>query len=247
MQRPRSLRGQDDPGFLDFARRCGLDREPLVRSAFISLAETSGLTPAALEQWLLVWQEARYLYVHYDGRDPFLELLPPPAQATQRIEQILRNRAALEQQRIGDIARYARTTACRHGFLADYLGGVRRARCGVCDNCGAPFALAPDPAAQESEAALRALLGALHEQNWGRRNLVRLLRGDPTASERAQQSTFYAALRARSERSLEQLLDSVQSEGLVQTRTLEHGGVVLELTRRGVKLLHDLAQPAGRR
>jgi ATP-dependent DNA helicase RecQ len=248
LQRPRTLRGQDDPGFLDFARRCGLDREPLVRSAFAALAETTGLAPAALEQWLLVWQEARYLHVHYDGRDPFLELPPPPpAQATQQIEQILRNRATLEQQRIGDIARYARTPACRHGFLADYLGGARRARCGMCDNCGAAFPLASDPAAHEGDAALRALLGALHEQAWGRRNLVRLLRGDPTASERAQQSTFYAALRVRSERGLEQMLDSVQAEGLVQTRTLEHGGVVLELSRRGVKALHELARPARRR
>jgi DNA-binding PadR family transcriptional regulator len=73
------------------------------------------------------------------------------------------------------------------------------------------------------------------------------LRGDPAASARAQQSTFYAALRTRSERGLEQLLDSLLAEGLVQTRELEHGGVVLELTRRGVKTSRDLSHSKRRR
>jgi hypothetical protein len=72
--------------------------------------------------------------------------------------------------------------------------------------------------------------------------LVRLLRGDSTASERAQQSRYYGALRTRSEHGLEQMLASVIVEGLVQTRELEHGGVVLELTRRGVQELRTLQQ-----
>jgi ATP-dependent DNA helicase RecQ len=246
VQRPRQLRGQDDAGFMAFAGRSGLDSQQVVTAPFVALAEATGLTPAELEQWLLVWQEARYLAARYDGRDPYLEVLPAPAQAGERLEQLLRNRAALDQQRAGDIARYARTPGCRHGFLADYLGGERRTRCDVCDNCGAAFALAPDPAAHAADAELLVLLRALEEQNWGRRNLVRLLRGDPTASERAQQSSFYGALRTRSERGLEQMLASVQAEGLVQTRDLEHGGVVLELTRRGVRQMQDL-QRAGRR
>lgn len=246
VQRPRQLRGQEDAGFLAFARRSGLDAQQVITAPFVALAAATGLTPAELEQWLLVWQEARYLTVRYDGRDPYLELLSPPAQAAERLEQLLRNRATLEQQRASDIARYARATGCRHGFLADYLGGARRTRCAVCDNCGAAFALAPDPSAHAADADLLVLLQALQEQTWGRRNLVRLLRGDPEASVRAQASSFYGALRTRSERGLEQMLASVQADGLVQTRDLEHGGVVLELTRRGVKQMQDL-QRAGRR
>jgi ATP-dependent DNA helicase RecQ len=246
VQRPRQPRGQDDAGFVAFVRRSGLDGQQVITTPFVTLAETTGLTPAELEQWLLVWQEARYLAVRYDGRDPYLELLPPPAQVAEQLEQLLRNRAALDQQRASDIARYAHTTTCRHGFLADYLGGERWTRCPVCDNCGAAFALASDPAAHAADADLLVLLQALQEQNWGRRNLVRLLRGDPAASTRAQESSFYGALRTRSERGLEQMLDSVQTDGLVQTRDLEHGGVVLELTRRGVKQMQDL-QRAGRR
>lgn len=246
VQRPRQLRGQDDAGFMAFARRSGLDNQPVVTMPFVALAEATGLTPAELEQWLLVWQEARYLLARYDGRDPYLEAPAPPAQAAERLEQLLRSRAALDQQRAGDIARYARTKGCRHGFLADYLGGAHRTHCSVCDNCGAAFVLAPDLAAGPADADLLVLLQALQEQSWGRRNLVRLLRGDPAATARAQASRFYGALRARSERGLEQMLASVQGEGLVQVRTLEHGGVVLELTRRGVEHLHTLSQ-VGRR
>lgn len=246
VQRPRQLRGQEDAGFMAFARRSGLDNQAIVTAPFVALAEATGLAPAELEQWLLVWQEARYLAVRYDGRDPYLEAPPPPAQASAQLEQLLRSRAALDQQRAGDIARYARTKGCRHGFLADYLGGARRTHCSVCDNCGAVFALAPDPAAGSADADLLALLQALQEQGWGRRNLVRLLRGDPAATARAQASRFYGALRARSERGVEQMLASVEAEGLVQARTLEHGGAVLELTRRGVEHLHMLSR-AGRR
>lgn len=245
VQRPRQLRGQDDAGFMTFARRSGLDSQQAITVPFVTLAEATNLTPAELEQWLLVWQEARYLALRYDGRDPYLEAPPPSARAAEQLDQLLRNRAALAQQRASDIARYARTTSCRHGFLADYLGGERRTRCPVCDNCGAAFTLAPDPAAHAADVDLLVLLQALQEQNWGRRNLVRLLRGDPEASARAQQSRFYGALRTRSERGLEQLLASIQVEGLVQPRDLEHGGVVLELTQRGVRQLQDL-QRTGR-
>lgn len=246
VQRPRQLRGQDDAAFMAFIRRSGLDRQPVVTMSFVALAAAIDLTPAELEQWLLLWQEARYLAVRYDGRDPYLEILSPPAQAAERLDQLLRSRAALDQQRAGDIARYARTTTCRHGFLADYLGGAHRTRCPVCDNCGAAFALAPDPAASAADADLRVLLGALEEQSWGRRNLVRLLRGDPAATARAQASHFYGALRTHSERGLEQMLASLVVEGLVQTRDLEHGGTVLELTRRGVRQLQELRRAGGR-
>lgn len=247
LRRPRQMRGQHDTMFMDFAHQCGLDHAETLTADFEALAEAVGALPAEMERWLVDWQEARYLAVHFDGRDPLIEVTPAPAQAVDSLAQILRNRAALDQQRVSDIARYARTTGCRHGFLADYLGGEHRARCGVCDNCGASFQLAPDPTAFDSEAHLLIILQALVDQNWGRRNLVRLLRGDPTATARAQQASFYGALRTRSERSLEQLLDSLQGDGLIQLRELEHGGVVLELTRRGVQRMNTLSRQKRRR
>jgi threonine dehydrogenase-like Zn-dependent dehydrogenase len=84
------------------------------------------------------------------------------------------------------------------------------------------------------------VLKALAEQSWGRWNLIRLLRGDPAASERAQDSAAYGALRQSDERALGQLVDSLLNEGLLGKRELDHGGVVLELTSwRGADVVVD--------
>jgi ATP-dependent DNA helicase RecQ len=247
INRPRQLRGAQDTAFMDFALRCGLDRAATVTGDFVGLAEHVAMAPQMLERWLLAWQDARYLAVHFDGRDPLIETPSPPVKAADQLAQILRNRAVLDQQRVGDIARYARTTGCRHAFLADYLGGEHRTRCAACDNCGRSLVLVPVAAEFDGEADLLIVLRTLGEQTWGRRNLVRLLRGDPAASERAQRTSFYGALRKRSERSLEQLIDSLQGDGLIQPRELEHGGVILELTRNGMTTIRNLSHQRRRR
>ena len=81
------------------------------------------------------------------------------------------------------------------------------------------------------------MLATLVQQSWGRRTLIRLLRGDPEATDRAQASSSYGCLRDRSEQSLAQLLDSLIGEGLIAERKLDHGGVTLEATRQGIASL----------
>jgi ATP-dependent DNA helicase RecQ len=239
---PRQMRGADDATFMQFVRCCGLGPGAGVTTDFLSLAAAVGLAPALLERWLYAWQEARYLAVHFEDRQPFVELQSALAQTNAHLERLLQERMAAEEQRVAEVARYARTRTCRHGFLADHLGGMRRTRCGVCDNCGAPFPMAPDTAKATSDAHILVILQTLAEQRWGRRNLVRLLRGDLEASERAQQAQSYGALHMRSERSIDQLLDSLLTDGLIESHALEHGGVVLALTRRGEQTIHKLAR-----
>ncbi len=86
-------------------------------------------------------------------------------------------------------------------------------------------------------AHARIVLAALGEQSYGRRTLVRLLRGDGAAGDRARQSRYFGALRTREEQSLGQLIDSLLAEGLLSVRELDHGGVTLELTPAGRKQL----------
>ncbi len=62
---------------------------------------------------------------------------------------------------------------------------------------------------------------------------MRLLAGDPAASERAQQSSFYGVLRERTPAAIGQLVASLEADGLIDARELDHGGVVLELSSRG--------------
>ncbi len=239
---PRQIRGADDPTFVEVMRHCGLMPGVAVTADFLYLAAVVGLAPALLERRLYAWQEARYLVVHFEDRQPFVELQGAPIQVDARLERLLQERMAAEEQRVTDVARYARTRTCRHGFLADHLGGTQRRRCGVCDNCGDSFSLAPDTAGLKSDAHMLVILQTLAEQRWGRRNLVRLLHGDVEASERAQQAANFGALHMRSERSIDQLLDSLLADGLIEPHTLEHGGVVLALTRRGEQAIQKMAR-----
>lgn len=247
LNRPRQMRGQQDAAFMEFAGRCGLDRALTVTGDFVALSEHVGVSPPSLERRLLAWQEERYLVANFDGRDPFIDASSPFPNAAERLATILHNRIALEQQRVDNIARYARTTGCRHSFLADYLGSERITRCNECDNCGAGLPLGSAAPDADGSAALLIILQALAEQSWGRRNLVRLLRGDPAASERARQASLYGALKERGERSLDQLLGSLQHEGIIQPRELQHGGLVLELTQHGVSTMRNLLRQQRRR
>lgn len=238
---PRQMRGADDPTFVRVMRRCGLTPGTAVTADFLDLAAAVGLAPALLERWLYVWQEAHHLAVHFEDRQPFVDLQDAPAQADASLEQLLQERIAAEEQRVTTMVQYARTRACRHGVLAQHLGGTQRTRCSVCDNCGGPLLLAQDTAPSTSDAHILVILQTLAEQRWGRRNLVRLLHGDVEASERAQQAANFGTLHMRSERSIDQLLDSLLADGLIEPQGLGHGGVVLALTRRGEQAIQKMA------
>jgi ATP-dependent DNA helicase RecQ len=242
--------GELDRTFYDFLQRANLDTRATASGDFLSLAAATGIAPAALETYLLSWQAAGYLRYYPAGRVPLVSLPPSPANAAQRVESLVTQRAAVAQQRVQEIDAYAHTRACRHLYLGEYLGsapatGLRKpgqhdggqgkpGLCGVCDNCGEGLHV---PDAADGPSAADLVLGALVEQSWGRRTLLRLLRGDPEASERAQASGSYGCLRSRSEQSLGQLIDSLLGEGLIVERKLDHGGVTLEATRQGLESL----------
>lgn len=242
----RQLRA-GDPACDEFLRRIGLHARTVAAGDFADLASASGLPANLLEGQLLSWQADARIRYQPQGRMLMLELLTPPANASQYVESLVSQRAAIAEQRVKEITDFARTDQCRHIYLAHYLGGqragiagaARRKQCGACDNCGAGMQqAAPSPPAGHSAAAT-LVLAALAEQSWGKRTLVRLLRGDPAAPLRAQQSSVYAALRERSEQSLHQLVESLLNEQLVAARELDHGGVTLELTSRGRKALQQ--------
>jgi hypothetical protein len=224
-----------DPALADFYRRANLEHNATAAGTLVDLAAATGIGLEALETYLVAWQAGGWLRYYPANRAPLVTLpqvATPgiPASSDQRIESLLTQRAAVTQQRIQEIADYAHTHACRHGYLAEALGSGRRTRCGACDNCGdglrnvqpAAPAGALDPAA--------VVLDVLAEQSYGRRTLIRLLRGDPEAGDRARSSVYFGVLQERSEQSLGQLIDSLIAERLIQTRALDHGGVTLEAT-----------------
>ena len=110
----------------------------------LDLARDASLAPDELERRLLLWHDQGLL--RYDGsaRDALLHLLPAPADAGSRIDDLLAEYAARQDARIDAIGAYARQANCRHRTIAAHFG-ERLTRCGsACDIC------APDTTADRS-------------------------------------------------------------------------------------------------
>ncbi|HQK15784.1 MAG TPA: HRDC domain-containing protein, partial [Anaerolineae bacterium] len=140
-----------------------------------------------------------------------------------------------------EISAYAQTGRCRHGYLNAYLGGRTIERCAACDNCvgDAPVVAAALP--NEREQALTVLRALAESYGWGRATLTRLLRGDPKTPDSARGRSGFGALAFRSEAALAALINRLEAGGFLRGRTLDHGGVVLEITPTGRKALQDPA------
>ena len=162
---------------------------------------------------------------------------------------LLEQYEAVGAQRVGEIAAYAKTRRCRHGHLNAYLGGRAIVRCDACDNC-VDVASPPNPGLPEERTQLLTILRCVKHApwGWGRHTLTRILRGDlrphprarPLRDEARRQREF-GALSFRSKTAIERMVDRLEDAGLLASRRLDHGGVVLDLTAKGAAALQDPA------
>lgn len=226
-----------DDAFADFVRQVRLPQQRAVTRSYEEIAAAAGLPLTTLEEQLLFWQEIGWLRYQASGRDLLLTLPPPPPNISTHLDSLLDQYATIQQQHVTESVDYARHRYCRHGYLANYLGGVARTNCGVCDNCGAPLSIAAAPLPDEL-GQQRLIVRVLARQGWGRRNLVGLLRGDAELGDRAQSNDAFGLLSFRSENALGKLIDLLIRDGLVAEKILSHGGIVLDVTPRGRRLLH---------
>ena len=86
---------------------------------------------------------------------------------------------------------------------------------------------------------LLTILRCVSAQSWGRVNLTHILRGEAEAPPGTLNKAAWGALAFRSETALGQMLDRLESAGLLRARRLEHGGKTLELTPMGRSALQD--------
>ncbi|MCO6449847.1 MAG: RecQ family ATP-dependent DNA helicase [Caldilineales bacterium] len=129
------LRTLGDSGLARFAADANLSPRQGADHDFVALSQATRIPLDQLEQRLLAWQDANYLRYYARDRRILLHLLPPPPDASSQIETLLARHTEIRQQRVNRIINYVHTDQCRHGFLSDYLGGIPRSRCGLCDNC----------------------------------------------------------------------------------------------------------------
>ncbi len=228
---------------VDFVAFCQAARKPgqSLPLDLSAVARDLGLAPDELEPRLLAWADAGWLTYLPAGRDFCLTLLPPPADAAERVAALLERYATIQAQRVDEISAYAQTGRCRHGYLNAYLGGRTIERCAACDNCvgDAPVVEAALP--DEREQALTVLRALAESRGWGKATLTRLLRGDAKTPDNARGRAGFGALAFRSETALAALIDRLDAGGFLQGRKLDHGGVVLEITLAGRKALQDPA------
>ena len=230
-----------------FCRAARLRPQQWLTVDLAEVASKGGIALGEIEQKVLDWQDAGWLRYQPSGRDALVKLLPSPDDASDRVESLLERYEAVQAQRVDEIAAYAAATRCRHGHLNAYLGGRAIARCNACDNCVVSPPL-PDPDLPDEGTQMLTVLRCISNApwSWGRQTLVRILLGDGEArhSKRALRAEAcdqgeFGALSFRSRAAVQGMVEQLEAAGLLAERRLKSGGIVLDLTKKGVVALKD--------
>lgn len=229
-----------DPLLAAFAQAAGLAVGRPVNADYLDICAQAGADAATLERDLLAWQRAGWLRFNSSGRDALITLVtPPPADSQARVDALVDRFAVVQAQQVSEIAAYARTTRCRHGYLSAYLGGQARRRCTACDNCGAGNLPAIESVLPDGNAQRLEVLRAVREKQLGINNLSKVLAGDSTVDERHQTMSTFGVLNYRSPRAIGHLIDAMVDEGLLERHPFSDLGFTLHLTANGARLLRD--------
>ncbi len=253
----------DPEGWAEFAGALsgGGDFEPC------ELADGSGIRLPDLEESILTYQDAgRVNYRAAGGRSFLIELLPPPPDTKQRMEETLAHRARGAKERVEAMQAYARDRKCRHGQIARYFGDRwHNLPCGSCDVCeelaakkgtlrvskagsylsagSREDAPAPEPvnAADAPVAALKLvhdLAQGYRPFALGKSGLMRALRGTPDAPIKPDRTPHFGALAALKKADVERLIEALV-EGNYLRRDDEDEYRRLYLTSDGSRAAHD--------
>ncbi len=238
-----TLRG-DDPDMRGFAQASGLRPGQTADFNLIDLAGALDTEPSALESCLLEWADADLVRYTGTGRDPLIESLPAPPDVGERIDTLLADYQARQDQRIEAMAAYAKGAICRHRALATHFG-QRMARCGTaCDVCvpeerqravAATRARRPVPIRADDDRpdTLRILIGlAALPYPMGRRKVARVLTGATSSPIGEDRCAEFGALQHLTIKDLEEMIERLIAEGLIG-REAVGDFPVLTLTPRG--------------
>jgi hypothetical protein len=106
----------------------------------------------------------------------------------------------------------------------------------------------PDPGLPDEQTQFLAVLRCVANApwSWGRQTLVRILTGDDKARhgkrslhEKACAQAAFGALGFRSKTAVRRVVEHLERAGFLVPRQLKHGGVVLDLTAKGIAALED--------
>ena len=247
MDVPRSCwlvlrRPQEDPALQGLAQAAGLSVGQAATVDPLDLAAAGGVAADELEGLLLEWQAQGLLVVRTNGRDPLVEVPPPPGDARAMLDQLITRHEQQNRRRVERMAAYVKTTGCRHAYIAEQFGERLSQTCHSCDNCVPAEGRMPSPTAagksprraaaparaarprtraaagkERSEGASHALvilkcLGGLPFAV-GKKGLVNILRGSLVASIGADRCPQHGALADLSRAAVEREVDHLIESG----------------------------------
>jgi ATP-dependent DNA helicase RecQ len=213
------------------------------------MSEELGLTPDALEPFLLACRQEGWIAYRGGRREFTLERPRPPDGAKAALESEIARYHAEQEARLQSLLDYVETAACRHHFLAARFACDAPATCAACDNCR-PSSRESRVVSRESKepvpsrltthdsrlVVLRCVASLPHAL--GRRGLTQLLRGAPDSPMPPTRSAYHGALRGVPAETIQKTVDELLQAGHLRYR-LDGDYRLLALTPSGARAARE--------
>jgi superfamily II DNA helicase RecQ len=161
------------------------------------------------------------------GRAMQIEVPDPPADAAQRIDDLLGRFEEAALARADRLLRFAESSTCRHRQVAEHFGESHDGDCGMCDACSplAAPAEAPAVAAPLPDDVAGTIHRAVLELRWplGRTGLAAMLRGSMTAPRSAQRSPHFGVLAAATQADVKRWIQLLEVAGALEAFESDDG------------------------
>ena len=163
-----------------------------------------------------------------------VDVLPPPADATQRVEELLARARLVAEGRADVMIAFADGARCRHAQVAAHFGEAFEPPCGACDVCApraATFVVPVDITSPLPADIGTAIVDNVSSLTWplGRRSLVAMLRGSVSAPKSARSSPSFGILAAASDGEVRRWVAQLETAGALVEKTTPDGYQVLEV------------------
>jgi len=154
------------------------------------------------------------------GRTMQVEVPEPPADAAQRIDDLLQRYETEALARADRLVRFAESKRCRHRQVAEHFGETLDDGCGMCDVC-LPLArreAEPEPAAPLPDDIAGTIHATALGLRWplGRTGLAALLKGSMSAPRSAQRSPSFGVLAAASQADVKRWIQLLELSGALE-------------------------------
>jgi ATP-dependent DNA helicase RecQ len=202
-----------------------LRERPVVASEELAGVIGDGHDPRVLVGML---EQAGLLRRGYDeGRAFHVDVPPPPADAAERIDELLRRSEAVAHERMRRLVGFTEGETCRHAQVAEHFGERLDEPCGVCDVCSprAEVVAARSEAPPLPEDAGAAIVAAVSGLQWplGRTGLTAMLLGSVSAPPSARRSPSFGLLRGATQSEVRRWLKLLEVSGAVELFETEDG------------------------